>query len=76
MLAVIRGGVDFYGPNVGVSSFVDPNLDPVGSETFIGIRIQTNYSGSGQLRIQNELEVKLRYSGKLIKFDKFLNKMI
>ena len=40
MLAVIRGGVDFYGPNVGVSSFVDPNLDPVGSETFNRIRIR------------------------------------
>ncbi len=44
--------------------------------TFIRIRIQTNNSWSGQLRIQNELEVKLRYSGKLIKFDKFLNKLI
>jgi hypothetical protein len=35
--------------------------DPAGFETFSRIRIRTrkNHSGSGQLRIQNEFEVKL-----------------
>jgi hypothetical protein len=39
----------------------DPDTDPVGSETFsrIRTRIWKIYSGSEQLRIRNECEVKL-----------------
>jgi hypothetical protein len=39
------------------SSVVDPDL--VGSETFYRIRIRKKKSGSGQLRVRNEFEVKL-----------------
>jgi hypothetical protein len=53
------------------------DADPVGSDTFSRIRIRKNHSGSGseQLRIQNEFEVKLLL--KLLKqFHNFSTKML
>ncbi len=57
---------------LGLTSLVNP--DPVGSETFSRIQIQNNHSWSGseQLRIQNEFEVKLLW--KTGKIWQFLNK--
>ncbi len=48
--------------------------DPVGSETYR--RIRKSHSRYGQLRIRNEIEVKLRYSDEVIKFDNFSTAML
>jgi hypothetical protein len=58
----------------GGTSVVDPDL--VGAETFSRKPSGKNLSESGteQLRIRNEFEVKLNYSEKLVKFDNFSTK--
>jgi hypothetical protein len=58
-----------------VNSFVDSDLDPVGSETFSGNRIwKKNIPEPSSPRMRNEFKVKLlRKTGKL---DNFPTKML
>jgi hypothetical protein len=62
------------GASALAGSVVDPEPDPVGSEVLAGSGSRKHHSRSEQLLIRNEFEVKLWYSGKLIKIFHFCNK--